>query len=285
MFKLPYGLRDGRLVHVDEVERGIACGCVCPACGHRLMARKGEKTSHHFAHYKGEDCKRGYESAIHIAAKELIEKYQRVILPTVELCFHGNSPHLWTLSEVSVVQFDRVELEKRFDGFRPDVVAYKGDTPLIIEITVTNETSEEKLQRILDAGISVLEIDLKRPDYETPFTFDELEDVLFNLHSPLTHRRKWLINMIQERTWADIVRVSEQKNSNNGCEHFEELVERLVLKHLSYSRNPSFDWFFDRFDKCRICRFCMGREQPHVLCSQKTGVWSRETLQQHLAKE
>ncbi|MCR5890395.1 hypothetical protein LRS06_21950 [Hymenobacter sp. J193] len=49
---LPYGLRDGHLLHVLSVDNRLACGCTCPSCGARLVARnRGEKKAPHFAHY------------------------------------------------------------------------------------------------------------------------------------------------------------------------------------------------------------------------------------------
>ncbi|WHY77279.1 competence protein CoiA family protein [Neobacillus sp. WH10] len=64
-FKLPYGLKDGKLVHISDVEKGLKCECVCPACNHPLIARKGEKTAHHFAHYNGSECAKSVETALH----------------------------------------------------------------------------------------------------------------------------------------------------------------------------------------------------------------------------
>lgn len=48
--KIPFGLRDGRMVEVSEVESGLACRCVCPSCGQPLQARKGPIRTHYFAH-------------------------------------------------------------------------------------------------------------------------------------------------------------------------------------------------------------------------------------------
>ena len=39
-----------RLVHIDEVERGLACNCICPCCEQRMIANKGEKNQHYFSH-------------------------------------------------------------------------------------------------------------------------------------------------------------------------------------------------------------------------------------------
>ena len=55
-FKLPFGVKGGLLVRVSEVVSGLRCGCVCPGCGGVLVARKGEKVEHHFAHHSVDDC-------------------------------------------------------------------------------------------------------------------------------------------------------------------------------------------------------------------------------------
>ena len=49
---IPFGLKNGRFYDVSEVDRGRACGCVCPSCGKNLIARKGTSGTreHCFAH-------------------------------------------------------------------------------------------------------------------------------------------------------------------------------------------------------------------------------------------
>jgi hypothetical protein len=36
---LTYGLKDGKLAKITEVENGLACGCICSNCGNKLVAR------------------------------------------------------------------------------------------------------------------------------------------------------------------------------------------------------------------------------------------------------
>jgi Competence protein CoiA-like family len=72
--KIPFG-RDanGKMVSIDAVIRGLACQCFCSACNAPLIARKGEKNQHHFAHYvETENCAEARETALHKFAKELI---------------------------------------------------------------------------------------------------------------------------------------------------------------------------------------------------------------------
>lgn len=50
---------DGRMVLVQHVERGAACGCSCPECGAAVVAKKGPKVQWHFAHAGGAGCGEG----------------------------------------------------------------------------------------------------------------------------------------------------------------------------------------------------------------------------------
>jgi len=49
---IPFALRqrDLAVVGIDEVPAGGACGCICPSCASRLVARHGDHRVWHFAH-------------------------------------------------------------------------------------------------------------------------------------------------------------------------------------------------------------------------------------------
>lgn len=72
---LTYALdSSNKLKHIDAVENGMACGCVCPCCKEKLMAKNGgTKRMHHFAHASGVDCEGAYETMLHLLAKERIQ--------------------------------------------------------------------------------------------------------------------------------------------------------------------------------------------------------------------
>ena len=81
---LKVGIRDGALVYIDEVEKGLSCQHICPHCQGLLVAKKGEVNSHHFAHHGIDNCGQGTETALHLLGKEIIKQQSSVTLPRGE---------------------------------------------------------------------------------------------------------------------------------------------------------------------------------------------------------
>ena len=103
--KLIYALKDGNIVSIDDVPSGKECGCVCPACGDELIARKGQKRMHHFAHRSNEDCEYGYESSLHLAAKDILSRSEKMVIPPIYVEFpqSGKSKELISKGMISSI--------------------------------------------------------------------------------------------------------------------------------------------------------------------------------------
>ena len=87
--KMTYALKDGELIDISSVDRGLKCGCVCPSCNQPLIAKKGEKMVQHFAHKSTDECEYGYETSLHLLAKEIISKSKKFTIPSVYVEFHS----------------------------------------------------------------------------------------------------------------------------------------------------------------------------------------------------
>src|SRR5215471_6963640 len=73
---------NGEMISIDAALRGLSCECCCAACGAPLVARKGEKNRHHFAHHiESENCVEARETALHKFAKQVICKTLALRLP------------------------------------------------------------------------------------------------------------------------------------------------------------------------------------------------------------
>lgn len=171
MEHLKYGLLNENLVHIGDVSKGLSCNCLCPHCNAQLIARKGPKKAHHFAHYKLSDCNHGTETALHIMAKNIVAKSRRVFVPYVPQDIYGSA------AGGKVCTFENAVIEKQLsDTIRGDVLLFSGERLLNVEIKVTHEIDWKKAIDLFNLGIPTIEIDLS--DLKLNFTPDIIEQRL-----------------------------------------------------------------------------------------------------------
>ncbi|KKM04060.1 hypothetical protein LCGC14_1768050 [marine sediment metagenome] len=166
--KLPFGLNENNiLVHITYVERGKKCYCVCPSCRSPLIAAKGSKKQPHFKHAVVNECEGGMESAIHLAAKQMIMEKKQITLPKyVSIASATDSRGIkhtegkTVVEDGTVITFDSVQEETELHGMKADILAKKGNKSLIIEIFYRHKVEDQKLVKITEANISAIEINL-----------------------------------------------------------------------------------------------------------------------------
>lgn len=164
--------KDGEIVSVADVDRGLACDCICPACKEALVAKKGAIRIWHFAHASGASCEGGAESALHLAAKRLIEKSRGIMVPEIRVqkSVHlpdGRSATGEICVEAMWVDFDRVSLEEPLGTIKPDVIGQAGSARYLIEIAVSHFVDYEKRVTIETLGLPALEISLNLMERES----------------------------------------------------------------------------------------------------------------------
>jgi len=141
----------GNLVHIDSVPNGEACGCTCPECGSKLIAKnKGQHNQHHFAHVGGSDCVGAVESALHLMAKEILSEGKKIMLPRYPLQIGG----VRLFQSVIVESYDK-EL-----SLRPDCVGNTAGQKLWVEFKRSHEVDTDKAAKIKSAKIECVEIDI-----------------------------------------------------------------------------------------------------------------------------
>ena len=135
---LPFGLRDGQLVSVNDVERGKHKDVVCPACQIPLVARKGSVRSHYFAHSNGSDCPTALQTVLHRRAKDIIKEQRQMFLPEHSIFVSGLQKS-FLITKPQMIDVKYVELEQRLGGIIPDVIVTtdKG-VEVLVEIKVSH---------------------------------------------------------------------------------------------------------------------------------------------------
>ena len=240
---IPFALSesDQRVYEPRAVPLGKLCGCVCPGCRQPVYAKhcRSGKRAPHFAHAPGSDCASGFETALHLAAKQLIEARGVLVFPSLVVAINvidaGGRAHVPSSELVAAGRraLSNVLLEQALGEIRPDVrVDAEGIVAVLIEVAVTHFVDEHKLARIEHRGVAALEIDLSML---RDATFAALETALFDDPSHTT----WLYHpRIAETEIA--LRASIQANwtppkhrpltcliSNHRWRMYSEATERL----------------------------------------------------------
>ncbi len=253
---LIYALRAGCITSISDVASGLKCGCVCPACGAALVARKGTKRMHHFAHYASENCEYGYETSLHLAAKDILSRIKRIAIPAVYVEFPESGKEKVTVSQEMEIPIDHVELERTFENITPDVVVYSGKQFFFIEVFVTHAIDEEKLRKLKERKISTIEIDLSHE--ERNISADELADILIKNNA----KKIWKYNAVADKWYNRFLKVVEKKH----------ITVRGMALHVDgcpmEMRNYRGKTYANFIDDCIGCEYCISAEhEGYMLCS------------------
>lgn len=197
--KQTWGLgANGKMAHISEVKNGLDCECTCPVCDGALIAKQGEVREHHFAHASediGEECRHAPETALHLAAKEILAARKTIMLPAIKASSGYADPdshlgeHDPEIAPPERWPFESVEVEPRLGSIIPDLVLKNDGRKLLVEITVTHNVNRNKRKRIRELGMSCLEIDLSGIGQDLPRK--ELEEIVVD---GIDHKH-WLYNV------------------------------------------------------------------------------------------
>lgn len=149
-----------KIVHVQNVENGLACKCKCLECGEKLEAVQGSIREWYFRHYRYSNCKGGQETAIHKFAKQVILNSSSIIIPNQYLTY--SNPR----EEISL------------SSIVPDVTVISDGQPVHFEIVVTNDVSPFKNSFYKQNQFKSIEINLRHIPLD--IKPEELENIVLN---------------------------------------------------------------------------------------------------------
>ncbi len=240
--KLPFGLTENKLVHISEVVRGKRCNCICPSCKVPLIASKGVKIQPHFKHAVECECEGGFESAVHLAAKQIIIEKGQITLPKLECHLFARDSkgkedqEFRLISEKMLMDFDLIQEEVELYDMIADLLAKKKGKPLIIEIFYRHKVDDCKILKITKANISAIEIDLSRLTPNDVHDWDSFWEYINSVANI-----KWLHNVKMTPVQIELeeelkkrIEVREKKYKHEEHEKQKQLhlEQKMLLKAL-----------------------------------------------------
>lgn len=229
-----YGLRDGQLLFIRNVDSGLACGCYCAGCGKRLVAKKGHIRQHHFAHYEAGLCRGAAESALHLLAKELLAELSTFEIPQYVFDKQRKTRrgklvrHKVLVAKGGTVVIDQVRVEQRDDGFIPDIVIESKGKLLIVEVAVTNKVARRKSRKLRQRNLPAIEIRLEPAD-----SFLQREDLKAKLQAA-SSCKAWLFHPDQRTAEAAFTAMFRDEVAQAR----KRAAEPIVFRHLPMPHLP-----------------------------------------------
>lgn len=263
---LIYALSNGTLVSVEDVPAGLKCDCFCPACGEQLVAKKGQKMIHHFAHRAGTNCAFGYQTSLHLLAKEILAHARRMVVP--ELYLRPDKPWLrdHLISPAREIFIDDVAVEQNYGSIIPDVAVYADGKKFFVEIYVTHAVDAEKLAKLEQAGISTIEIDLSKTDRYIQAA--DLSEVLLGN----SENKKWIFNTQVDKYYQAFLQVSEKRLIfSKGRVDYTDFCPRKL--HWVNGKPCA-----SQLDDCFNCDYQFEVGDDYVLCMGRSLVTSIDDL-------
>uniref|UniRef100_Q0HSR2 Competence CoiA family protein n=1 Tax=Shewanella sp. (strain MR-7) TaxID=60481 RepID=Q0HSR2_SHESR len=176
-FGVPFGQdkTTGEWKDVAEVERGLACGCICPSCGLRLSARHGDEREWHFSHHtrnipKEEivDCEYSFEVSLRMMALQLLSDGAGLTVPeyqiqvTIPLTLqHRFKPEVKCAKQMLLTANDaKLTVDADFMGHKVDVLYEFPEAFLIVYFVYQGRSFpiDKNLLRQMGAGAILLDL-------------------------------------------------------------------------------------------------------------------------------
>lgn len=149
----------GKVVSINNVKNGKACNCFCIACNDPLVARNGGKIkAHSFAHTSKPEKRSCLMTALHRFAQEYLAAQEQILLPFVK-CNHMGKTKVRSPKLVKILQGS---VESPLDKYKMDVELETSVGSIFIEVKVTAECSDEKVNFIKSNKVPTLEVDLSQ---------------------------------------------------------------------------------------------------------------------------
>lgn len=225
----------GRIVHVDEVARGLNCGCHCPCCGEPLQARQGDMRGHGFKHHSKDrraNLKICYEVIMYKLAEQIILDNRCIKAPSYYHIFPGK-----TLDFVEVKVDSCYEREDK----QPDVIAKTADgVEYLIEFVFSSKVQHK--QPIDYKNTNCLEINLANQTMDTLNAF---------LTSEPTDDWKWLNNDVY---FSQIENRYKAANKNIKVVSEDECAECEIKDCVAARLNGSLLTVYNNGKTYRLCK-------------------------------
>ena len=266
-------LKNGKSIDIEDVESGLGCDCICAICGENLIARKGNKRVHHFAHKANSRCvlarditrNRSYsesESLSILKGSFLLLKGVNISIPRerVDDLFNCHVYLCLDLHNERLKSFDAcvedVLIDEKIEGFLFNVVLKTSEGTILVDLS-KGSISDKKLEKVKESGYRLVHLKMKdynigvslflrsNLDFRNYFEYFNCDIVWYN--DELTESAREDIKEIQNK-----IRVRAFSNVSKNGDRYKCLYSDTSLCSRSFylNRKNAYITYMFNCDKC-----------------------------------
>ena len=262
--KYSYAYDGDVVVHIDDVSKHGTFYCI--SCGKEMVAKLGDKKSHHFAH-KVNDVSCNSETYLHKLAKLLLKKKfqeggfeieisQYSLCKESENCLFENNCKVLVDKKYDLRRYyDTCEEEQYVDGFCADLlITGEGQPPILVEIYVSHECSNQKI----NSGHRIIEIPIESEadiEYFYKNVIAEKERVRFYGFKRELAKREFIAckkvsRFILYKSGAAFVKTISCERQHDRDDCFSLLELNMDYYHSNFVSNTDTDdaYYFEDYD-------------------------------------
>lgn len=159
--KNPFALKNERIISIndlDESDRGLKCGCICPVCKGKFEAKMGDVREHHFAH-TGTPCDRAlqYLNSVYMLVEQCLREVKVFSFP-------GHTEEGYSIFGGGTFEVKNAEVQYKPNGMACGIVINENDIALRLNLKMEYCVGEVKTPF---EGLSTILVDLQDIDVMT----------------------------------------------------------------------------------------------------------------------
>ena len=196
--KFCYGLRDGYLVHVSDLDchasRGLSCACSCPDCRRALVAHMGSVKEWHFQHHVASTgCTPEPMTLLHAYVRDELARRRELTIPAQKHAVVIDESYAkgvyWVEVPANMLDIRHAETEARDGSVQPDVsYVLAGGQRFALEVRYAHAVDDEKRRRLSERYQAAVEFDV------SDLPAEGVGAAQLGILLTQGHRWRWLVN-------------------------------------------------------------------------------------------
>lgn len=229
---IPFGLNteSNTIVDVHDVQKGKACGCICPSCHTTLIAKQGDINEWHFAHLSNKEsidtveniCEYSFYTSVRLMALQLIGQQFCIKLPAYKSVVKKQYNEIYisedfTITKTQSITLDDIKVNQTVLDNKVDIIGKVKNYSFMVLFDYPERVVPLNLKNLNDnkCGIISLSLEPVRRLFEDAKERNKnYRDILYNFLQTDLKSKTWIYHPGYKKVESQAIQRLEEKKQN-----------------------------------------------------------------------